>query len=301
MEFRDNIFEKLNTLGETSTWVLLSQNALLTNYAIDTLKEQEKGKSRLQKSLAAVPTSLMSTPITDIDTETVAEETGLAVCTLEEVWKRPGKNISGRWWCVANYDTMSKKDRANLFNYIKNPCQTVLLVVTVSDFRNIAEFKKSRAFTSNRLCHLVNIQYPSKTWLLKLTKKLFLEQNIRLNEEQLNTFLMKMGTAYDEYRNCIDTVTFNLKTLCTITEDKTVEVNDADFKAATKNIEHFNVDDLLRYMLVPLKSTNPLNGRRAVHKALARLLETATPKELCNKLNIEYVTCLRIEQLLIMA
>ena len=52
MEFRDNVFENLATMGETFVWVLLGDSALLSNYAIDILKEHESSKSKLNKSLA---------------------------------------------------------------------------------------------------------------------------------------------------------------------------------------------------------------------------------------------------------
>ncbi len=284
MEYRDSIFENLNTLSETFVWILLGDSALLSNYAIDTLKEHQRSKSKLQKSLAAVPTNIMSTPITDMVTDDEEEKLGIATCTLEEVWKRPGKSIEGRWWCVASYDNMTKKDRANLFNYIKNPCKTVTLVVTVSEYRNILDFKKSRAFTINNQCHTVNISYPSRRWLLKITRGLFLNYNIKLSEEQLDSFIMKLGTAYEEFKDCVDKVVYNLKALTGSEFEELTEVSTQDFKEAIKDIEHFEINDLLRYMLKPIRSDKPLNGRRAVHKALARLLEEMPAKDICNRL-----------------
>lgn len=285
MEYRDNIFENLNTLSESLVWILTGDSALLTNYAIDTLKEHEKSKSKLRKSLAVVPIDIMSTPITDMETDSEGDNTGLATCTLEEVWKRPGKNIEGRWWCVANYDNITKKDKTNLFNYVKNPCKNVVLVVTVSDFRNIMDFRKSRAFSNNNTCHVVNIQYPSRRWILKLTNSLFTEQHVKLTEEQLDSFIMKMGNAYEEYRDCVDRVVYNLKAQTGNSfETDTTEIDMPDFKEAIKGIEHFEINDLLRYMLKPIRSDKPLGGRRIVHKTLARLLESMTAREICNKL-----------------
>lgn len=284
MEFRDNIFENLNTLGETFVWVLFGDSALLLNYAIDIFKEHEKNKSKLVKSLAAVPTNILSTAITDMRMENSEENTGLATCTLEELWKKPGKNIAGRWWCIANYDNMTKKDKLNFANYLKTPNKNVLLVVTVNNYRNIIELKKNRIFSVSNTCHTVNISYPSRRLLLKLTRKLFMENNINLTEEQLDSFIMKLGTSYDDYRDCVDKVTYNLKALTGSDFDTPTEVSPSDYKEATKDIEHFEVDDLLKYMLKPIRSTRPLNGRRAVHKALAHLLEIMTARELCTKL-----------------
>ena len=284
MEFRDNIFENLNTLSETIVWVLLGDSALLSNCAVDILKQHEKSKSKLNKSLTAVPTNIMSTPITDMETDTEEESIGLATCTLSEVWKRPGKSIDGRWLCVTNYDNMTKKDRTNLFNYLKNPCKNVLLIVTVGEYRNIIEFKRNGVLNSSNICHMINIAYPSRRWMLKITKTLFKEQNIVLSEEQLDSFIMKMGRAYEEYRDCIDKVTYNLKAITGCEFDIPTEVEFQDFKEATKDIEHFEINDLLLFMLKPIRSNRPLNGRRGVHKALARLLETMTAREICNKL-----------------
>lgn len=284
MEFRDNILEKLNTLSETSVWILLGDSALLSNYAINTIKEHQKSKNKLQKSLSAISKNINNTIIKDLNTEQDEEDTNLTVCTLDEVWKKPNKTISGRWWCVANYDNMFKKDKTNLFNYIKNPCKTVTLVITVSDFRNIIEFKKNKTFINSQTCHTLNIQYPSRQWLLKIVYELFAEQHIKLIEEQANSFIMKMGSAYEEYKNCVDKVAYNLKTHLEISATELTEVSISDFKAASKGIEHFEINDLLQCMLRPLKSNAPLGGRRTVHKMLAHLLENATAKEICNKL-----------------
>lgn len=284
MEFRDNIFENLNTLGETMVWILLGDSALLSNYALDKLKQHERSKNKLDKSLAAIHTNIMSTIIDDIDVDEEENSAGLATCTLAEVWKRPGKSITGRWLCVANYDNMLKRDRTNLFNYLKNPCKNVLLIITVGEYRNIIEFKRNSTLNSSNICHMVNISYPSRRIMLKITKQLFDEQNVLLSEEQLDSFIMKMGRAYEEYRDCIDKVTYNLKAITGSEFDVPIEVMPQDFKEAIKNIEHFEINDLLLYMLKPIRSSKPLNGRRGVHRALARLLESMTAHEICNKL-----------------
>lgn len=284
MEFRDNIFENIATVSETTVWVLLGNSALLTNYAIDILKEHEKSKSKLTKSFAAVPTNIMSSTIVDMDTDETEDNSGLSVCTLDEVWKGPGKNIAGRWWCVASYDNMTKKDRTNLFNYLKNPNKHVLLVVTVSDYRNIMELKKNRIFSSSNSCHIVNISFPSSRWLRQIARSLFSEQNVVLTDTQLDTFTIKMNGSYEEYRDTVDKIVLNIKALTNSEFEVPTEVSPEHFKEATKDIEHFEVNDLLRYMLTPIKGNKPLNGRRAVHKALAQLLEKMTAKEICGKL-----------------
>lgn len=284
MEFRDNVFENLATMSETFVWVLLGDSALLTNYAIDILKKHESSKSKLNKSLTAVPMDLMSTPITDMETDQVEDYAGIAICTLEELWKRPGRNIAGRWVCVANYDNMTKKDRSNFYNYIKNPNRNVLFIVTVGDFRNIIDLRRTSTFSNSSICHIVNLSYPSRRWLLKLTNALFVEHNIKLTEEQLDMFIMKMNGAYEEYRDCIDRTVYNIKAITGKDFDVLTEVATQDLKEATKDIEHFEINDLLRYMLKPIRNSRPLNGRRAVHKALSRLLESMTAKEIVNKL-----------------
>lgn len=284
MEFRDSIFENLNSLGETSVWVILGDSALLSNYAMDTLRKHEEGKSKLVKSLTAVPTNIMSTVITDMETAEEVNNTTMPVCTLEELWKKPGKNIAGRWWCSASYENMTKKDRANFFDYLKNPNKHVLLVVTVAEYRNIMDIKRNRVFSSGNTCNTVNVSYPSTKWLRRITNALFMEYNIKLTETQLDQFIMKMGAAYEEYRDTVDKVQFAIKAYAGSDFEVPTEVTPENFKEATKDIEHFEVTDLMRYMLTPIRSSRPLNGRRAVHKALARLLESMTAKDICNKL-----------------
>ena len=284
MEFRDNCLENLRSMGETSTWVVISDNALLLNYATDKIKNNQKEQDILKKSLSAIPTNLLATPITDMNTEIIEEDSSLSVCTLEEVWKRPGKALNGRWWCLANYDNMSKKDRVNLSNYIKNPCKTGTLVITVSEYKNIFEVKKMRTLSTSQTCHLLNIQYPSRITLSKIVHELFTEQHVKLTQEQINMFIMKMGTAYEDYKDSIDKFISNLSTIITIPETDCIEITIDNFKAASKNIEHFEVNDLLRYITKPINSAKPLNGRRQVHKILKQLLSSLTAKELCNKL-----------------
>ena len=90
-----------------------------------------------------------------------------------------------------------------------------------------------------------------------------------------------MGSAYEEYRDCVEKVANNLKAANALNDS---EIQPKDFKAAIKEIEHFEIDDLMYYLVKPITGDKPLNGKRKVHQAFAKLLEDFTPKEIALKL-----------------
>lgn len=285
MEFRDNIFEKFDTVEDYRVFVILGDSALLTNYAITALRNRQVSSNKLTKLFAAMNFDAASMPITDVKTDSTDTEAGLAVCGLEELWKRPGRTMSGKWWCVASYDGMSKKDRINFQNYLKNPSKNAILILTVSDWKLIREIKKNSIFKSSTTCHILNIQYPSKFFLTKIVNELFLNHKVQLTKNQQYVFITKMSSAYDEYRDCVEEVCENIKINAQKWNDTELNtVTDKELNEATKTIEHFEIDDLLRFTLQPLSSGKTLNGKRKIHKLLAKLLEDNTAKDICNRL-----------------
>lgn len=292
MEYRDNIFQNIDALDETLVWILLSDSAMLTNQAIENIKDSLNRKNKFKQSVDAIPTSIMSTMITDIASDEMEDTKGLATCSIEEVWKRPNKTLNGKWWCSVSYENLNKKDRANLFAYLKNPSKNVCLVVTVSEYKNCMEFKKNRLFANSNCCHLLNLQFPSRAFLMRIVKELFLSYNAILSEDEVNSFIMKMSTSYEEYKDCVEKIVTNLKTLIVIPEDEPIEIPVVEFNQASKGIEHFEINDLLRYMTKPLTSNKTLNGRRKIHKTVARLLESTSAKDLCVKLKFRIIDML---------
>lgn len=288
MEFRDNVLEKLNTVSETLVWIVFGDSALLNEWAISKIKEQVAKKDKLFNVLAAVPKSLVGTVIEDTTTNDAEDDSRIMSCTLDELWKKPGKNISGKWWCKTDYSTFTKKDKTNFANYLKAPNKDVMLVVTVSDFKDIMYIKKNfnRQYANSTSIHTLSLQYPSRAWLIKITKQLFSTRGIRLTEEQCNMFIMKMGSAYEEYKECIDKVSTVLGAPELFIEgtDEYMEVINKDFNAATKGIDHFEITDLLRCMTQPLSSNKVLKGSRRVHKMVAALMTSLTAKEIVIRL-----------------
>lgn len=290
MEFLGSVLENLKTLSETLVWILFSDSAMIKDWTVGKIKQDMDSKDKLSKVLNTVPKSITCNGINEFDFDEhslLDNNTGIATLTVDQLWKRPGKNMSGKWLCVINYEELYQKDRQNLANYLKAPNKNVLLIITVSDFRNIIFFRQNfnKLYEHSEKIHAIKLQYPSRRMLCTITNQLFTGYNIKLTEEQQNMFVMKMGSAYDEYKDCVTKVALRLGATDEQSADTPfIEVINKDFSIATKGIDHFEINDLLKCMTQPITSSKTLNGRRTVHKITAMLLTNLTAKELVKRL-----------------
>ena len=286
MKYRFDSIEKIHTTQDMRVLVISGDHNIFIDYIMNNIKNTVG--------------SLENTLNTEEDDE--FNTLGERESTLDyDTFTRVCNSISpmGKWVCKVNWDITNKKNRDRIKAYIKNPSQHALLIVTVSEYKNIRELKSYRALDGSKYSHYIDIQYPRKFQLEPLVKEMFIKKGMNITEDCVKLFILKMGTAYDEYYNNMDTIRDRLGVTNKLAElnkdiDETkgdepytfINVNITDFKQAMQGIDYFVIEDFLLQLLVPMHS-GKIVKRRRLYKILDTLLGDFTAREICTKLRFK--------------
>ncbi len=198
----------------------------------------------------------------------------------------------GKWFCKVNWDFLTKKNKERVKTYIKKPSEYAMLIIVAQEWKNIKELRSIRTFDASKTAHLIDIQYPNKSELEAITTRLFAERGMRIGEDSARLFMLKLGTAYDEYKPNIEIIYDKLDIQQRIKDassenngdsSEIVNINIKEFKESMLGIDYFVLDDFLLQLLVPIHSKKIVKKRR-LYKMLSTLLDDFTAKEICTKL-----------------
>ena len=198
----------------------------------------------------------------------------------------------GKWLCKVNWDFLNKKNKERVKTYIKKPSEYAIMVIVAQEWKNIKELRGIRTFDSSKFSHLIDIQYPRKPELETIVTKLFATKNMRIGEDSAKLFILKLGTAYDEYKPNIDIIYDRLdiaqrvKSIDSAAEEsssKIINIDIKEFKESMQGIDYFVLDDFLLQLLVPMHSRRVVQKRK-IYRMLSTLLTDYSAREICTKL-----------------
>lgn len=154
-------------------------------------------------------------------------------------------SINGRWYCRTEYSTLTKKQKEQLFKYIKEPSDNGILVITSDDWMQYNSILKNRLISFSKVSHIMQLSFPNKQILKGIVAQSFSEKGIEIEPSAVDFFIMRMSSAYDKYEEQINNV---------VDVHKEPILTVKDLKIYMKGIENFILDDFISDLLKPMTS-----------------------------------------------
>ena len=203
-------FDAIDSIGKDPTLCVLvisGSHTLFSDLIYNDIKHRDDvGADKLNRLILSNESSLSS----EFGYEAVEDkEASLDLDTFLSVCNSPSP--IGRWLGYTNYDILSKKDRERVKAYLKKPSPDAILVVRVSEYKNIKDLRAVRALSASRTAHYIDIQYPRRGKLSDIVRNLFEDKGFRITDDSIKLFIMKMGSSYDEYKQSIESISDLLK------------------------------------------------------------------------------------------
>lgn len=185
-------------------------------------------------------------------------------------------NVSGKWFCKVELQTLTKKQKEKLAKYIKAPSDTGILVVVSTEWKDYREYLKNKVLAYSKVCHIIELSFPSKDIVKALIKQMFEERGIEIQSSAIDMFMTKMSVAYDEYEVVINKI-------------KDVHgsgvLESKDLKVYMKGIDHYILDDFILELTKPMVS-DKTNSKKVLKIMMTLESEVGAKTLVYNLLNI---------------
>lgn len=182
-------------------------------------------------------------------------------------------SINGKWYCRTEYSTLTKKQKEQLFKYIKEPSDNGILVITSDDWMQYKDILKNRILSFSKISHVMQLSFPNKQILKGIVAQSFSEKGIEIESAAVDFFIMRMSTAYDKYEEQINTI---------VDTHKEPVLTAKDLKVYMKGIENFIVDDFISELVKPMVSDK--TNSKKVLKIMMALEDEFSAKNLVYQL-----------------
>lgn len=190
-------------------------------------------------------------------------------------------NINGKWFCRIGLESVNKKQKDKILEYIKHPSRNAILVLMSTDFMIYKDFLKNRNFSMSQYVHLMQLSFPNKIILKSIVAMMFEEKNITPDSPSIEYFIMRLNNEYDKYTEVIEDIAENHEGYGIVL---------SDMKEYLKNIEYFDVDDFMYELVKPLSSDKTNN------KKIIRMLSSL--KDKYDAENLVYELVKKIDELI---
>lgn len=200
-------------------------------------------------------------------------------------------NLDGKWFCSVQLEGLSKKQREWLDKYIKNPSENGILVVSSTDFRSYRPLLKNSTIKNSLNVHLCQLSFPAKPAIYNITRELFEARGIEIKELAIETFVIRMSSAYDDYNMVIDKICnenipqeyFEAIKSADKDDFEKIEITKDMIISSMHGIENYVFDDLI-YALVKNQNTDKIKKGIQVYRIIHILAEEFGYRVLVNKL-----------------
>lgn len=271
MHYKFLDIENQEMYKDTRVMFTLGQYPIFNNIVLDKIKEsctvEEETDINAVKEIMAEFRSAESLDL----------ELGKSSNTLDFDSFLEMKNIpclQGKWFCSITLNSLSAKQKDKLMEYIKNPSTTGILVVNSLEWKEYREFLKNRIIGNSKYTHAIQLSFPNNEILKKIVKGLFLKNDIKVVENAIDLFIMRMSRAYDSYKIVIDDIVLR-NGGGTISYERMIEY--------LKGVDNFVVDDFILQLMKPLKS-NKVVSTRKIYKMYGALKQDMGSKDLVTKI-----------------
>lgn len=203
-----------------------------------------------------------------------------------ELVKMPA--ISGKWYCLADYKMLTKKQVELVKRYYKHPSENGVLILLLREFADYKDFIRDKYIAASQNVHLIQLSFPNRKVLVELVTELFSEHSVKVAPKAVELFVMRMSTSYDEYAEIIERISLNYKN-GTITYSNMVE--------ELKGIDNFVLDDFLEQLTEPIKSDKIVTTRK-IYKMESAMLADMGAKKLVEKLKYKINDLIEMRKLI---
>lgn len=174
-----------------------------------------------------------------------------------------GRKLVGKWYCSVDYSLLSKKQQEGLGTYIKKPNQNGLLVVTVSDWKDVKGFKGSKVVQKSNVTNLIDLSWPNRKTLESVLRNMFKKRGLTVEDSAIRLFIMRMGNQYNDYAEQIDLI-------CVGNSGKIITYQ--MMLSYLDGITNYAIDDFVMAIIKPVKKDKIVVTRKA-YKVMNTLME----------------------------
>lgn len=202
----------------------------------------------------------------DVDYEStvsISDEFGLGRDDNDEVWSNTVdfntfldvigvSSINGKWFCRTDLSLLNKKQKERLNEYIKNPSDNGILVITSTDWQVYREYLRNRTLRISKKSHLIQLGFPNRNILKQIVKQMFESKGLEIDTKAVDLFIIRLSQAYDDY----DTVIDNISEI-----HKEGVIDSKLMKDYLKGIENYVISDYVEELMKPLSSDKTNNKK----------------------------------------
>ena len=167
----------------------------------------------------------------------------VSIDTFKDVVNSP--SINGKWLCVCDIKTLSKKQLGFIENYKRNPSRHGILLVYGTEYRDYKNYLKDVVLNGSKHSHIISMNYINTNTLSTIVDYMFKQKGIVIDVNAMRYFIVKVGREYDSIDDMIDLV---------VEESAGGVVSILEVKRALKGIDNFSIDDFIQ-AIVEGKST----------------------------------------------
>ena len=248
--------------------IVTGQYAIFNNMICDKVKDMCKGADIEYDSELFAEFGIAIDKNNDAQLSNKADFSGF----MEVVKSVP---TSGKWYCNTPISILTKKQKEQFKEYIKNPSDNGILVLFSTEYKEYMEYLRDRTINQSQYVHLIQLSFPDKELLQKIVEQKFKENGVYIEKQEIETFIFRMSTAYDDYDAVITNICNDIDEGHTITK--------SELLSKMHGINNCVIDDFIDKLLVPFKNDTPTN-RKAIFKMLGALLEEYGAEDLCKRL-----------------
>lgn len=229
------------------------------------------------KGVASDNTEVMETTINVSDEfglDDEEEDTGVSTVDFDTFFDVVGvKSINGKWYCRIPYGLLTGKQKDRLLKYIKEPSENGILLITSEDWKEYKDLLKLKIPNVHQYVHLFSLSFPNREIVSKLVHQTFEDKGIRITQQALNTFMIRMNKAYDKYEEIIVNI-------CETHQDNVLDIK--ELRQYMKGIAYYEIEDFIEELIKPMRSDK--TNSKKVLKIMATLLDDISPLDLVYRL-----------------
>lgn len=168
-------------------------------------------------------------------------------------------NINGKWYCKVDLSMLKAKQLEKLNKYIKSPSDNGRLVIVSEDWKDYRTYLNNKLLGFSKDVHLIQLSFPNKIVVKQLVNQYFTEKGLTVTSKEVDFFVIRMSSAYDEYEKTIDMI---------LDKHGPGELELKDLKIYMKGIENYVLDDFLIELTKPL-SSDKMNNKKVLRMLVA--------------------------------
>lgn len=185
-----------------------------------------------------------------------------------------GRKMVGKWFCSLDYNNLVKKQQEKVLDYMKKSNSNGLLVVQVSEWKDIKYFFNSKMIQKSTKINLIDLSWPNRKTIHNLLSQEFLDRKVVVDDSAINLFIMRMGNQYNDYMEQIDKIVLG-------NENKKITYD--MMSSYMSGILNYAIDDFILSIIKPVKNNKVVLTRKS-YKILKSLLDDIGPQVLVKKL-----------------